>query len=91
MYKCIIKTKPYTVHIASLHKTYAYTFGDSCCKCCLAMIYMTNSTHIAMWFVTSKYFLFRVKSLTCNTRKKQLTQLIATLLTIIHSKIINLH
>lgn len=58
-----------------------HTFGNSCCQSCLAMIYMTNGTYIAMWFVTSEYFLLGIKSLADNSWKKQPTiQLMTTLL-----------
>lgn len=73
-----------SVHITNKAKyNYIYigTFGNSCCQSCFAMIYMTNSTYITMWFVTGVYFLLCIEPLADNSWKEQSTiQLMTTLL-----------
>jgi hypothetical protein len=55
-------------------RMYRITFGNSCRQSRFTMIYMTNSSYVAMWFITIVYlFISCVESLTSKGWQEQLT------------------
>jgi len=49
------------------------TFSNSCSQSRLTMIYMTNSSYVTMWFITTVCLFLCIESLTSKRWQEQLT------------------